>query len=133
MPRRLTLLLLTALVAAATFLGSAVSEAEDAKLTPGVWVSLFNGQDLTGWTPKIKGYELGDNYGDTFRVEEGVLQVRFDKYEGPYRGRFGHLFYKDQFSHYRLRVEYRFVGEQVQGGPGWALRNSGVMIHGQKP
>jgi hypothetical protein len=99
----------------------------------GDWIQLFNGKDLDGWTPKIKGYDLGENYGDTFRVEDGVLQVRFDKYEGPYRGRFGHLFYKQPFSHYRLRVEYRFVGEQVEGGPGWALRNSGAMIHGQTP
>ena len=46
---------------------------------------------------------------------------------------FGHLFYKEPFSHYRLRVEYRFVGEQCPGGPDWAIRNSGVMIHGESP
>jgi len=28
-------------------------------------------------------------------------------------------------------VEYRFIGEQCPGGPGWAFRNSGIMIHGQ--
>ena len=97
------------------------------------WRQLFNGRDLTGWTPKIKGFELGDNHADTFRVADGVLQVRYDKYEGPFRGRFGHLFFDEEFSHYRLRVEYRFVGEQAAGGPEWAKRNSGVMIHGQKP
>jgi 3',5'-cyclic AMP phosphodiesterase CpdA len=97
----------------------------------GEWIQLFNGQDLTGWTPKICGFELGDNHADTFRVEDGVLMVRYDKYEGPFNNRFGHLFYKDSFSNYALRVEYRFVGEQVPGGPGWALRNSGAMIHGQ--
>jgi hypothetical protein len=43
------------------------------------------------------------------------------------------LFYKEKLSHYRLRVEYRFVGEQADGGPGWAIRNSGVMIHGEDP
>lgn len=98
----------------------------------GKWVSLFNGQNLDGWTPKIKGFELGDNFGNTFRVEDGVLKVGYDKYTS-FDNRFGHLFYKDKFSHYVLRVEYRFVGEQVPGGPGWALRNSGVMIHGQSP
>jgi hypothetical protein len=96
------------------------------------WIPLFNGKDLTGWTAKIKGYELGENVGDTFRVEDGALKVAYDEYD-DYGERFGHLFYRDKFSHYRLRVEYRFVGEQVAGGPGWAKRNSGVMIHCQPP
>lgn len=96
------------------------------------WVQLFNGQDLSGWTPKIKGYPLGENYGQTFRVEDGLLKVSYDQYD-KFAGKFGHLFYKDKLSHYRLRVEYRFVGDQCQGGPGWAIRNSGVMIHGESP
>ena len=96
------------------------------------WIQLFNGRDLAGWTPKITGYEAGDNFGDTFRVEDGVLRVVYDEY-GDFDGRFGHLFYEEPFAHYVLRVEYRFVGEQAPGGPGWALRNSGVMIHGEPP
>jgi hypothetical protein len=96
------------------------------------WVSLFNGRDLTGWTPKIKGHPLGENYADTFRVEGGVLKVAYDKYP-EFGGKFGHLFHKDKFGHYRLRVEYRFVGDQAKGGPGWAVRNSGVMLHCQAP
>jgi hypothetical protein len=98
----------------------------------GGWVPLFNGKDLTGWTPKVKGYEAGDNHADTFRVEDGVLKVGYDKYP-EFANKFGHLFYKDPFSHYVLRVEYRFVGEQSKGGPGWATRNSGVMFHSQSP
>jgi len=96
------------------------------------WVSLFNGNDLEGWQVKIAGYDLGDNYGDTFRVEDGILKVSYDQYD-EFGDRFGHLFYKDTFSNYRLRVEYRFVGEQAPGGAGWAFRNSGIMIHGQSP
>ena len=96
------------------------------------WISLFNGKDLTGWTPKITGYELGNNYGNTFRVENGVLKVAYDQYD-KFGGRFGHLFYKTPFSHYRLRLEYRFVGDQTPGGPGWAFRNSGIMLHCQSP
>ncbi len=96
------------------------------------WISLFNGRDLEGWTPKIQGYALGDNFGNTFRVEDGLLKVRYDQYD-KFGDRFGHLFYKQPFSHYRLRVEYRFVGQQIAGGAGWALRNSGIMIHGQAP
>lgn len=96
------------------------------------WIQLFNGKDLTGWTPKIKGYPLGENFGNTFRVEDGLLKVRYDQYE-KFDRTFGHLFYEKPFSHYRLRVEYRFVSEQAPGGPDWAFRNSGVMIHGEAP
>jgi len=98
------------------------------------WVQLFNGKNLKGWTPKITGYALGDNYGNTFRVEKGVLKVVYDKDKYPeFGGRFGHLFYKTKFSHYILAVEYRFVGEQAKGGPDWAIRNSGAMLHSQDP
>ena len=70
------------------------------------------------------------NFGNTFRVENGVLKVAYDQYD-TFDNRFGHLFYKTPFSHYVLAVEYRFVGEQAKGGPDWAFRNSGAMIHGQ--
>ncbi len=95
------------------------------------WISLFNGKDLTGWTPKIKGYPAGENFANTFRVEDGVIKVRYDGYDGAFKNRFGHLFYNTPYSNYVLRVEYRFVGDQLPDGPGWAKRNSGVMIHGQ--
>ena len=104
-----------------------------AKEEAGPWIQLFNGKDLDGWTVKIKSYPLGDNHGDTFRVEDGILKAKYDQYEGRFRGRFGHLFYNETFSNYLLRVEYRFAGEQALGAPGWALRNSGIMIHGQSP
>jgi len=94
------------------------------------WISLFNGKDLSGWVPKITGYEAGVNFGDTFRVENGVLKVSYDKYDS-FGGRFGHLFNKTLYSHYVIAVEYRFVGEQSKDGPEWAFRNSGVMVHGQ--
>ena len=96
------------------------------------WISLFNGKNLDGWKPKITGYDLNDNYGKTFRVEDGVMKVCYDKYE-KFGGKFGHIFYKDKFSHYRMRLEYRFLGDQTPGGPGWAFRNSGIMIHCQSP
>ncbi len=96
------------------------------------WISLFNGKDLTNWIPKFTGHELGVNYRDTFRVEDGVFLVSYDNWP-DFNGEFGHIFYNESFSHYRLRVEYRFVGEQVNQGPGWAYRNNGVMLHGQSP
>ncbi len=96
------------------------------------WIQLFNGRDLAGWTPKFRGHKLGENYLNTFRVEDGVLKVCYDQYE-TFDNKFGHLFYRETFSHYVLRVEYRVVGQQVAGGAGWALRNNGLMIHGQAP
>lgn len=96
------------------------------------WIQLFNGKDLNDWRVKIRYHELGDNFGNTFRVEDGLLKVRYDAYD-EFKERFGHVFYKTPYSHYRFRVEYRFVGEQAQGGPNWAIRNSGVMIHGENP
>lgn len=98
------------------------------------WVPLFNGKDLEGWTPKIKDHPVGENFANTFRVQDGLLQVRYDGYTDGFKEQYGHLFYNESFgNHYRIRVEYRFVGEQVAGGPGWATRNSGIMLHCQDP
>ena len=94
------------------------------------WVELFNGENLDGWDFKISGYELNYNFNNTFRVEDGLMKVRYDEYE-TFNGEFGHIFYQESFSHYRLQVDYRFVGEQAPNGPGWAFRNNGIMFHSQ--
>jgi hypothetical protein len=96
------------------------------------WIQLFNGKDLEGWKVKIKGYDLLDNHARTFRVEDGILKVAYDGYK-QFDGKFGHIFWKEKYSHYILRAEYRFVGEQTPGGAGWAFRNSGLMLHCQSP
>lgn len=96
------------------------------------WIELFNGRDLNDWVAKIRGYPAGENFAETFRVDDGLLTVDYDGYT-EFGDRFGHLFYRQPFSHYRLRVEYRFVGDQVAGGEEWARRNSGVMLHSQDP
>ena len=96
------------------------------------WVDLFNGQNLEGWIPKITGYPTGENYGETFRVQGGLLTVSYDQYY-RFDNRFGHLFYEKPFSNYHLKIEYRFIGEQASGGALWARKNSGVMIHAQDP
>jgi hypothetical protein len=111
--------------------GSPPMAAQDAPRT-GTWIQLFNGKNLEGWTPKITGYPLGENYQNTFRVENGVLRVVYEGYE-KFTGQFGHLFYREKLSNYVVRVEYRFLGQQTPGGPGWAFRNSGIMLHCQSP
>jgi len=116
---------LVALVLAPNVVARRAADTED-------WIQLFNGKDLTGWTPKFAKYALGENLYDTVRVENGLLEIRYDKWPG-FNGEFGHVFYKDPFSYYRLVAEYRFVGEQVKGGPAWAKRNNGLMLHSPAP
>lgn len=94
------------------------------------WEKLFNGKNLDGWDVKIRGRELNDNYLNTFRVEDGKMVVRYDEYS-DFNKQYGHIFYKKEYSYYKLVIEYRFVGEQAPQGEGWAWRNSGVMLHGQ--
>lgn len=96
------------------------------------WISLFNGKNLDGWTPKFVGYEAGVNYKNTFRVTDGNLSVNYDKYD-VFDNNFGHLFYKDKFSNYILKLEYRMRGKQAKGGPTWGDRNNGIMVHSQSP
>ncbi len=96
------------------------------------WVSLFNGRDLTGWTPKIRGQEPGEDRQNTFRVVDGLLTVSYADYD-DFDNQFGHLFYEAPYSRYRLRLEYRFIGDQAPGGEAWAFKNSGVMVHSQPP
>lgn len=96
------------------------------------WIPLFNGKDLSGWKVKIRNHALGDNFANTFSASNGALKVNYDGYTN-FDEQFGHIYHERKFSHYLLSIEYRFVGEQANGGPGWAIRNSGVMVHSQAP
>jgi len=96
----------------------------------GKWKPLFNGKNLKGWDLKIRGYALNENFGNTFRVVDGKLQVGYEAYT-DFNEQFGHIFYKKPFSHYIVAAEYRFIGKQAPKGPDWAYKNSGIMIHGQ--
>lgn len=96
------------------------------------WIPLFNGKNLKGWTPKIFHHEVGDNYGNTFRVNEGMIQVRYDQYD-HFNNRYGHLFYRKPFSYFKLRFDYRFTGIWRTDAPSYTQINSGVMYHSQSP
>ncbi|QEH77146.1 DUF1080 domain-containing protein [Sphingomonas sp. C8-2] len=112
-------------LAALAALGNAAPEASG-------WRPLFNGHDLDGWVAKINHHPLGDNAHGTFVASDGVLHVRYDGYRSFF-DEFAHLIYRQPFSSYRLRFDYRFVGVDTPGGPPWSKRNSGVMIYGQAP
>ncbi|MCL4639875.1 MULTISPECIES: 3-keto-disaccharide hydrolase [Olivibacter] len=107
-------------------------QSKEAKMETPSWVDLFNGKNLDDWTVKIAKHEVGENYANTFRVENGVIKVGYEGYD-QFDQQYGHIFYNKPYSYYLLRVEYRFVGEQAKGGEGWAWRNSGIMLHGQEP
>jgi hypothetical protein len=94
------------------------------------WLPLFNGKDLKGWDIKITKYDLNQNFGNTYRVEDGILKISYDQYSN-FDNKFGHMYYQKPFSYYKLRVEYRFTGNQLVGGAEWNVRNSGVMLHSQ--
>jgi hypothetical protein len=94
------------------------------------WLPLFNGKDLTNWDIKISGSSLNENFKNTFKVKDGVLTASYEEYQ-IFDGQYGHIFYKEKFSHYKIRIEYRFLGDQTPGGAGWAFRNSGIMLHSQ--
>lgn len=96
------------------------------------WKKLFNGKDIKDWFVKIHHHEVGENFGKTFRVEDGMIKVRYDQY-GDFNDQFGHLYYKVPYAYYHLKLEYRFVGELQKGAPDYTLRNSGVMFHSQDP
>jgi hypothetical protein len=96
------------------------------------WIKLFNGKDLDGWTVKIHHHDVGVNFGNTFRVEDGMIKVRYDQY-GDYNDQFAHLYFNQPFSHFHLKLEYRFTGELQLGAPEYTLLNSGVMFHSQDP
>ncbi len=98
----------------------------------GKWKQMFNGKNLKGWTVKISKHELNDNYANTFRVKDGLMEVGYEGYTS-FDDQYGHIFYKTPYSYYLIAVEYRFVGKQAKDGPGWAFKNSGIMVHCQPP
>lgn len=96
------------------------------------WVPLFNGKDIDDWIVKIHHYEVGDNFGNTFRVEDSIIKVRYDKYD-VFNDQFGHLYFKQPFSYYHLKFDYRFVGKWCSTAPEYTILNSGVMFHSEDP
>lgn len=128
-----------AFVLAAAGLGAATTQTAPAaaaiRADQKDWIQLFNGRDLKDWTPKFAHSDLGVNLHDTFRAEDGLLKVRYDKWD-KFTDEFGHLFYREPFNYYLLAAEYRFVGDQVSPiAPGldWAIRNNGLMLHSPDP
>ncbi len=78
--------------------------------------SLFNGEDLGGWHVDIPAADSNPDIAPTFVVRDGLLV----SLGSPG----GHLITDEEFSDYRLEVEYRWTGD-----PG----NCGVLVHASTP
>jgi Domain of Unknown Function (DUF1080) len=96
------------------------------------WQTLFNGKDINDWTVKIFHHETGENFGNNFRVENGIIKVRYDQFD-KFNNQYGHLYYKQPFSYYRFKFEYRFVDKWREDAPVYTQLNSGIMFHSQDP
>jgi len=127
MKRKLKIILSLAFVLVVISCKSKVKTADEEN-----WQTLFNGKNLDDWIVKIHHHDVGDNYANTFRVKDGVIQVNYDGYD-DFDQRYGHLFYKEPFSSYHLKFEYRFTDQWLEDAPSYTFRNSGVMFHSQDP
>ena len=101
------------------------------------WTNLFDGDSLNGWEMKIAGYELNNNYRNTFSVKDGAIRVSYENYDS-FDDKFGHIFYtKSKFKNYHLKIDYRFYGEHANlfknEDEAWNYKNSGVMLHSEDP
>jgi len=126
---------MTALLLAATLALAAPELPAPTPVAPppgGKWTSIFNGRNLDGWVVKVNHHPLGENWRDTFVVKDGTLRASYANYD-RFKDEFAHLIYKKPLSSFRIRLEYRFLGDSPPGAPAWAIRNSGVMIHGEAP
>jgi hypothetical protein len=107
-------------------------QCQSTKVSDNGWIQLFNGKDINDWIVKIHHHEPGVNFGNTFRVEDEMIKVRYDQYS-DFNDQFGHLYYKTPFSSFHLLIEYKFTGQLHRGAPDYAILNSGVMFHSQDP
>ena len=130
LPHGSALLIRFACVALLLLVASCKSQKEEATSSVEEWLPLFNGKDLSGWDIKIAGYPLNENYKNTFVAEDSMIRIKYDEYE-TFGDAFGHMYYEQPFSYYKLRFDYRFLGEQLAGGASWNVRNSGIMLHSQ--
>ena len=112
------------------FCNSCNNSDEKKEISQQEWETLFNGKDLTGWDIKIKDHPLNENYKNTFRIEDSMIRVVYSDYE-KFDNQFGHLYTQKPYSYYKLKLQYRFVGDHLADAPDWADRNSGVMLHSQ--
>ena len=81
---------------------------------------LFNGHDLTGWHTYLQGRGRNVDPKGVFAVTNGVLRISGEEW--------GSLVTEEDFSDYRLTVEYRWLGTAF-GDKRDAAPDSGILFH----
>jgi len=86
---------------------------------------LFNGRDLTNWYTYLRGRGVDNDPKGVFTVTNGVIHVSGEE--------FGCLTTKEEFSDYRLQVEYRWTGKPNLGPKKTHAPDSGILFHSIGP
>ena len=89
-------------------------------IVPEVPIALFNGKNLDGWYPYLKGHGKGENPGSVVSVEDGMLHIAGDER--------GCLSTEKAYANYRMVVEFKW-GEQGYGDREGKALDCGFQIH----
>ncbi len=91
------------------------------------WVELFNGKDLTGWSPLIDKVEPGTDPAGHVVVRDGAIHMYADTPAGT-KVPFGTIIHERKFSRFHLSLEYQWG--KVKFPPRLdALRDAGLLYH----
>lgn len=85
---------------------------------------LFNGKNLDGWYTFLQGRGKNNDPKGVFSVTNGVIHITGEEW--------GALVTEEEFSDYRLDVEYRFLGTRFSSKLNKAL-DSGILFHSTGP
>ncbi len=112
--------LLVAIAAAFSILVLCSARAYAQKET-GEVIKLFNGKDLSGLYPFVRGGKPGEDPEGVFTVKDGMIYIK---------GRpAGYLMTEKEYENYRVVIEYKWVVDEKGRGGG----NSGLLVHCQPP
>lgn len=100
--------------------------------TPSETIDLFNGRDLDGWQVVVGDSGFVDDQS-VFQVVDGAVHVYKDAIDGSEQP-FGYLLSEDEYSDYRLSLEYKWGRKKFPPRGGFEdVRDAGVCYHVQAP
>ena len=115
MRRILSLLVVSAFLAC--LCNVTVAEDQAAKKKGGRGIRLFNGENLDGW--KSFAFESEAKTDDIWSVKDGTLVCKGEP--------LGYLFTEKKYANYKLRISWRWAGEEP-GNSGILLRTSSEAV-----
>lgn len=96
-------------------------------LEPGKWQELFNGKDLTGWSPLIEKVAPGTDPAGHVVVRDGAIQMYADTPAGTMVP-FGTIIHERMFARFHLSLEYAW-GKEKFPPRHEAIRDAGLLYH----